>query len=117
MGHPVKIGDVPLKIGMWWTTTEMTTRIQSVVLERYGSSNDVHEPWLKDLIRWLGIIRWYEAFPFTRLGDSGSRVFAEEYATIHLGIHAGCPTSVPNHSIFISLEKFYFERKRKGCTF
>lgn len=73
---------------------------------------DDQEP--KDDSEWMGVVRWYQV-PFTQPGESGSLVFAkEENVTMPLGIHVGSPASMPNHSVFISLETYCSEAEREG---
>lgn len=33
--------------------------------------------------------------------------------TIPLGIHVGCPSSIPYHSVFIGIENFVLEAERE----
>lgn len=70
----------------------------------------------QDQDEWLGIVRWIsDDQSFTGPGDSGSLVFAKEGGiTIPLGIHIGAPTSMPNHSIFISIETYCYEAESEG---
>lgn len=68
-----------------------------------------------DLDEWLGIVRWFQDDPFSAPGDSGSLVFTrKDGIVIPLGIHIGAPDSMPGHSVFISLEKFFFEAESEG---
>lgn len=87
-----------------------------VVFEEDSDSNDDENgQGDKDLNEWFGLVKWYDEPPFTGQGDSGSLVFAKEgNVTIPLGIHVGSPASIPNHSVFISLETFCFEAKKEG---
>lgn len=117
MGLLVKIEDVPPK--GWYVVDDDSDKNEEskyMVFERDSDDNDVgDEQEDKDSNEWLGIVRWYDDFPFTGPGDSGSLVFAKEgNVTVPLGIHVGCPASVPNHSVFISIETFCFEAEKEG---
>jgi hypothetical protein len=69
---------------------------------------------MQDRDEWVGIVKWADV-PFSAPGDSGSLVFAiEEGVTIPLGIHVGAPTSIPQHSVFISIETFCYEAENEG---
>jgi hypothetical protein len=65
---------------------------------------------------WMGYVRWTSPeSPFSSPCDSGSLVYAlEGNVTIPLGIHVGCPSSEPHHSVFICLETFCFEGDKEG---
>jgi hypothetical protein len=68
----------------------------------------------KDNDEWLGVVEWMDV-PFADSGDSGSLVFArEDGILIPLGIHVGSPASMPNKSIFISLDTFCFAAEAEG---
>jgi hypothetical protein len=63
---------------------------------------------------WLGVVEWM-GIPFSSPGDSGSLVFAREDGIhIPLGIHVGSPASMPNTSMFISLDTFCLEAEAEG---
>lgn len=63
---------------------------------------------------WFGVVQW-STVPFAAPGDSGSHVFAVESGIlVPLGVHVGSPESIPNHSVFISLEAFCLEGERQG---
>jgi hypothetical protein len=63
---------------------------------------------------WLGVVEWMDV-PFADSGDSGSLVFTREDGIfIPLGIHVGSPASMPNTSIFISLDTFCLEAEAEG---
>lgn len=117
IGRLVKIEDVPPK--GWYVVDDDSDKDEEskyIVFERDSDDNDVGEEQEdKDSNEWLGIVKWYDEFPFTGPGDSGSLVFAKEgNVTVPLGIHVGCPASVPNHSVFISIENFCFEAEKEG---
>jgi hypothetical protein len=68
----------------------------------------------KEEDEWLGVVEWMDV-PFTAGGDSGSLVFTrEDNIVIPLRIHVGSPASMPNTSIFVSLETFCFEAEAEG---
>ena len=53
--------------------------------------------------------------PFANPGDSESLVFTRKDGIfIPLGIHVGSPSSMPNTSIFISLDTFCLEAEAEG---
>ena len=100
-----------------------------------GMTDDAPEGWYKadntdidedkdedeieqDRSEWLGIVKWIsDDHSFAGPGDSGSLVFAREGGiTIPLGIHVGSPTSMPNHSLFISIETYCYEAESEGWT-
>jgi hypothetical protein len=99
MGRFVRIRDVP---PAGWYEPEDGEEVEEV------------EEMDKEDEEWLGVVQWMDV-PFAAPGDSGSLVFArEEGIIIPLGIHVGSPTSMPNTSIFISLETFCFEAEAEG---
>lgn len=114
MGRLVRLDDYPPK--GWYGVDEDSDNDEAsnyIVFER--DSDDDGDEEFKDNNEWLGIVKWYGDFPFAAPGDSGSLVYAKEgNITIPLGIHIGCPTSIPNHSVFISIETFCFEAERQG---
>ena len=59
---------------------------------------------------WLGVVEWMDV-PFADPGDLGSLIFT---IFIPLGIHVGSPSSMPNTSIFISLDTFCLEAEAEG---
>jgi hypothetical protein len=99
MGRFVRIRDVP---PAGWYEPEDGEEVEEV------------EEMDKEEEEWLGVVQWMDV-PFAAPGDSGSLVFArEDGIIIPLGIHVGSPTSMPNTSIFISLETFCFEAEAEG---
>lgn len=100
MGRFVTIRDVPPE---GWYNPEDEEEVEEVEKEVDKEESE-----------WLGVVEWMDV-PFTAGGDSGSLVFArEDGIVIPLGIHVGSPASMPNTSIFISLETFCLEAEAEG---
>lgn len=100
MGRFVNITDIPPE---GWYEPEDEEEVKEVEKEVDKEEDE-----------WLGVVEWMDV-PFSAGGDSGSLVFArEDGIIIPLGIHVGSPESMPNTSIFISLETFCFEAEAEG---
>ena len=114
MGRLVKIDDYPPK-GWYGVDEGEDDDLNSIVFERDNDNEDGgDEEKFKDYNEWLGLVRWYGAVPFAAPGDSGRMYAKVRYIDIPLGIHVGCPSSIPDHSVFFSTGTFVLKAERES---
>ena len=107
MGRFVDITDLP---PLGWYEPEKDEDKDEVGEEEEEDEDEVE----KEDDEWLGVVEWMDV-PFANSGDSGSLVFArEDGILIPLGIHVGSPASMPNTSVFVSLETFCLGAEAEG---
>lgn len=116
MGLLIEINDSPP--GGWYVNddeSEVDSDLKYIPFERDKDDKEELQYYDKDPNEWLGLVKWQNGCRFAAPGDSGSLVFAKVKNTIiPLGIHVGSPQSIPEHSIFISLDTFCFEAEKEG---
>jgi hypothetical protein len=112
VGRFVSIEDDPPE--GWYTLEEDEEEVEKEDdVEEVEKEDDVEEVEKED-DEWLGVVEWID-IPFSTHGDSGSLVFAREDGIhIPLGILVGAPASMPNTSVFISLDTFCLEAEAGG---
>jgi hypothetical protein len=101
------------KVEGWYVPESRSSAASESSSEDEESDSDESDGDL-DEEEWLGIVQWGET-AFSAPGDSGSLVFAmEEGVVVPLGIHIGAPTSILEHSVFISLDTFCYKAEEEG---
>jgi hypothetical protein len=101
------------KVEGWYVPESRSSAASESSSEDEESDSDESDGDL-DEEEWLGVVKWGET-AFSAPGDSGSLVFAmEEGVVVPLGIHIGAPTSILEHSVFISLDTFCYKAEEEG---